>query len=138
MSARDHRHEQGRAGAAQSEAAATAADGRGSGTQGAVRPHRLDAREEAEAKAMSARKVIAEYFVREAGIGDDPEDRALCVDGSDKLLAHLARHGLAVVPVEPTEKMLDAGLRERQDNDGNVTEIYRAMLAAASEGRDDA
>lgn len=55
MSARDHRHEQERAGAAISESAATAADGRGSGAQGAVRPHRLDAREEAEAKAMSAR-----------------------------------------------------------------------------------
>ena len=50
----------------------------------------------------------------------------------------LAGEGFVLVPVEPTEEMLQAGLRELQENLGDMSVIvrdplfcYRAMLAAS-------
>lgn len=45
---------------------------------------------------------------------------------ADKLLRALERRGLRIVPVEPTEAMLDAGWAKN----GDVVATYRAMLAA--------
>jgi hypothetical protein len=45
-------------------------------------------------------------------------------------LSALEAAGFAVVPVEPTEKMMEAGLAKWS----NLRDIYAAMLAAAKEG----
>jgi hypothetical protein len=53
------------------------------------------------------------------------------------LLSELAAAGLAVLPVEPTKAMVDAGYEARLCA-WPIEDIYRAMLAAAKEDRDDA
>ena len=52
---------------------------------------------------------------------------------ANRILAALDSAGLAVVPKEPTRKMIDA-LNGYAQCIGYVEEGYRAMLAAAKEG----
>jgi hypothetical protein len=47
-------------------------------------------------------------------------------------LAAIKANGFAVVPVEPTEAMIEAGVNEMRDPSGLVR-AYRAMLTAAQE-----
>lgn len=95
---------------------------------------------------MNAREVIAVALI---GV---PHSNA--VTQADAVLAALAEAGLAVLPVEPTEKMMTLGQRafarkmydatspapteHPYDGGGALGYAYRAMLAAASEDRDDA
>lgn len=58
---------------------------------------------------------------------------------ADAILAALAAAGLAVVPVEPTPRMVDEAVEAWHARDGlldtQLRRIYRAMLAAAQEDR---
>ena len=79
---------------------------------------------------MSPAEVIARAASR-ACCGDCP--RADYDRVARLALAALDAAGLAVVPVEPTRKMIDA-LNGYAQCIGYVEEGYRAMLAAAKEG----
>lgn len=55
---------------------------------------------------------------------------------SDELIQSLLEAGYAIVPIEPTEKMVEAGFQHTGDPcwHEDVARAYRAMLAAAKEG----
>ncbi len=80
---------------------------------------------------MSPAEVIARAASR-ACCGDCP--RADYDRVARLALAALDAAGLAVVPKEPTRKMIDALNGYAQCDDGYVEYGYRAMLAAAKEG----
>jgi hypothetical protein len=71
---------------------------------------------------------------------EDPEaflfggDAKGAKDRAAKMIARFQNAGFAIVPVEPTEAMLQAGQQERNDN-AMVEEIWGAMLKAAQEGK---
>jgi hypothetical protein len=52
----------------------------------------------------------------------------------DAIFAAIRDAGFAIVPVEPTAAMRQAGQQERDDN-AHVSEIWDAMLKAAQEGK---
>lgn len=55
---------------------------------------------------------------------------------ADELIKAFEEAGLAIVPIEPTEKMVEAGFQHTGDPcwHEDVARAYRAMLAAAKEG----
>jgi hypothetical protein len=58
---------------------------------------------------------------------------------ADETLDALHAAGFAVVPVEPTEKMLDKGMLSLWNTEADeVAKAYRAMIAAAKETGDEA
>jgi hypothetical protein len=58
---------------------------------------------------------------------------------ADTILSALHAAGFAVVPVEPTEKMLDKGMLSLWNTEADeVAKAYRAMIAAAKETGDEA
>ena len=50
-----------------------------------------------------------------------------------RIHAALRAAGYAIVPVEPTEKMVEAAHTVIAGDDGGCPEVYRAMVAAAEE-----
>lgn len=56
----------------------------------------------------------------------------LFIEQAEHMLALLEKSGLAVVPVEPTQAMINAGMTCMTDDAGELPEIWTAMLAAAS------
>ena len=81
---------------------------------------------------MTAREVIAQCARAEL----DHLPMAQCKALADDILAALSAAGLRVVPVEPTNAMIDAAHRAWTPgvNHGEAHAIrYRAMLAAARE-----
>lgn len=56
--------------------------------------------------------------------------------GADLILESLRAAGYAVVPVEPTDKMVHAGYAAWQEVGVGEENVYRAMIAAAQEQTD--
>ena len=71
---------------------------------------------------------------------EDPEaflfggDAKGAKDRAAKMMERFQNAGFAIVPVEPTAAMRQAGQQERDDN-AHVSEIWDAMLKAAREGK---
>ena len=74
------------------------------------------------------REVIATW------IGDQIEDfdRARDKRCADAALAAIKQAGLVVVPAEPTEAMISAGLPIADLDSGHPEDIYRAMIEASN------
>ena len=93
---------------------------------------------------MSARDVIACFLDHPSVFMGGPSERNQ--KKADAILAALSAAGWLVVPVEPTQRMVNRGL-ERADIDwraasedealcdAEVDRIYRAMIAAAQEDK---
>ena len=63
---------------------------------------------------------------------DEDMSREDCYQGANTILAAIEASGHRIVPVEPTEEMVEAGQEIRDDDyDGKwAVNIYRAMLTA--------
>jgi hypothetical protein len=77
---------------------------------------------------MTAREVIAHAILDNPGGGIGAQ--------ADAILAALAGAGFAVVPVEPSEHMVDEGSLHTGGLLGKAWLTYRAMLAAAQPARE--
>jgi hypothetical protein len=82
---------------------------------------------------MSPAEVIARAMVAGYTRDERREVGGRDVEVAAAILAALDSAGLAVVPVEPTRKMIDA-LNGYAQCAGYIEEGYRAMVAAAKEG----
>lgn len=56
-------------------------------------------------------------------------------DATGRIMGALTAAGYAIVPVEPTEAMLEAAHTELAGDDGDVSDVYRAMVNEAGKGR---
>jgi hypothetical protein len=81
---------------------------------------------------MSPAEVIARAMVAGYTRDERREVGGRDVEVADAILAALDAAGLAVVPKEPTRKMIDA-LNGYAQCVGYIEDGYRAMLAAAKE-----
>lgn len=83
------------------------------------------------------------YFVKELNMyltsddyADDDFTISLCMEinhGWKMWLASASRDGYKLVPVEPTQAMIEAALIERSRHGRTDTNIYKAMLGAVDE-----
>jgi protein-tyrosine-phosphatase len=84
---------------------------------------------------MSDRAKIIEVMARAGASFEEVEYEKfseLFIEQAEYMLALLEKSGMAVVPVEPTQAMINAGMTCMTDDDGELPDIWAAMIAAAS------
>lgn len=80
----------------------------------------------------SAREVIADCFSN----ATDPVCEDICpANFSDEVIRMLAEFGLVILPKEPSEGMIHAGI-DADFNDLGVAAIYRSMISHAEGEKD--
>ena len=82
---------------------------------------------------MSARQTILNQVMRFADPADmDVGNWDIC---TDNILKALGERGFAIVPVDPTQEMCDAGFSSMENEDGPAT-VWGAMLKAREDSRE--
>lgn len=82
---------------------------------------------------MRAREVIADYLDSPIGRGETAASDYMAADG---LVECLASAGYAIVPIQPSERMIEAGVHAPTHGstfEMNAKATYSAMLRAANE-----